>query len=267
MSQEDYDIENQSFPSFRADLNNNLGAIATNNSGAVEPVTKFPYMLWADTTAGIMKQRNAANTAWIEVWDLIAGIVIEVVPTGTLSDFAGSAAPTGYVLCDGATLDSVADTTLASLFAVIGTTYGGIGADDFNVPDFRGRIPIGLDNLGGTPANRMTNGQADILGGAGGVEDVSLIEAQNGPHTHTGGTHTHTGGAHTHDYNDPNTLSVTVGTTATGLHSRIHDPGTTTSAGAVATTSAGAVATTSSGSGAVHANDQPWMAVTKIIKK
>lgn len=75
MSQEDYDIENQSFPNFRTDLNNNLGAIATNNSGATEPATTFPYMLWADTTAGKMKQRNAGNTAWIELWDLTAGII------------------------------------------------------------------------------------------------------------------------------------------------------------------------------------------------
>ena len=79
MPQEDYDIANQTFPLFRTDLNKNLGAIATNNSGATEPAITFPYMLWADTTAGLMKQRNAANDAWIEVWSLVTGGNLDAV--------------------------------------------------------------------------------------------------------------------------------------------------------------------------------------------
>lgn len=69
MSQEDYDIENQVFPDFRTDLNANLAAIVTNNSGLLEPIATFPYMLWADTTAGIMKQRDGSNTDWIELYN------------------------------------------------------------------------------------------------------------------------------------------------------------------------------------------------------
>lgn len=59
-------------------------------------------------------------------------------PVGSVQMFAGSAAPEGWLLCDGATLNSVANTKYAALFAVINTTYGGTGASSFKVPDCRG---------------------------------------------------------------------------------------------------------------------------------
>ncbi len=73
MSQHDMDIANQAGAAFRADLNNALVALAGNNSGATAPATTFPYMWWPDTTTGIMKQRNAANTAWLDRWQLSGG--------------------------------------------------------------------------------------------------------------------------------------------------------------------------------------------------
>ena len=59
-------------------------------------------------------------------------------PVGSIQMFAGSSAPEGWVLCDGTTLDSVANPKYAALFAVISTTYGGTGAASFKVPDCRG---------------------------------------------------------------------------------------------------------------------------------
>jgi hypothetical protein len=69
MAQHDYDLANQAGSLFRADLNNLCDAILTNNSGASAPTGSglAAYMWWADTTTGWLKQRNAANTAWIEV--------------------------------------------------------------------------------------------------------------------------------------------------------------------------------------------------------
>jgi hypothetical protein len=70
VAQHDYSIANQSGAAFRADLNNALAAIVSQNSGAAEPSTTFAYQPWADTTNGLFKIRNAANSAWITLYQL-----------------------------------------------------------------------------------------------------------------------------------------------------------------------------------------------------
>lgn len=70
MSQHDYDLANQAGAAFRADLNIVLAAIVSQNSGATAPSTTFAYQWWADTTTGLLKIRNAANSAWVTVGDL-----------------------------------------------------------------------------------------------------------------------------------------------------------------------------------------------------
>lgn len=72
MSQHDYDLANQAGTAFRADLNSALAAIVSQNSGATAPATTFAYQWWADTTSGLLKIRNAANSAWITVGTLAA---------------------------------------------------------------------------------------------------------------------------------------------------------------------------------------------------
>lgn len=67
MAQHDYDLANQSRTAFRADLNNALIAIATQNSGATAPATTYAGLVWWDTTANLIKVRNSANTAWVTV--------------------------------------------------------------------------------------------------------------------------------------------------------------------------------------------------------
>jgi hypothetical protein len=70
MAQHDYIIANQSGAAFRADLNNALAAIASQNSGANEPSVTYAYMPWADTTTGLFKIRNTANTGWVTLYQL-----------------------------------------------------------------------------------------------------------------------------------------------------------------------------------------------------
>jgi len=70
MATHDYVIANASGAAVRADLNNALAAIVSNNSNATEPATTYSYQWWADTTAGILKFRNAANDAWIDIVQL-----------------------------------------------------------------------------------------------------------------------------------------------------------------------------------------------------
>lgn len=72
--------------------------------------------------------------------DLVAQTLINM--SGMVIPFAGAAAPSGWLLCDGA---AVSRTTYARLFTVIGTTYGaGNGTTTFNLPDARGRNIIGV---------------------------------------------------------------------------------------------------------------------------
>jgi microcystin-dependent protein len=67
-------------------------------------------------------------------------------PTGAVIPFAGAAAPTGYLLCNGA---AVSRTTYAALFAVLSTTFGvGDGSTTFNVPDMRETSPVGVGTRG-----------------------------------------------------------------------------------------------------------------------
>ena len=95
------------------------------------------------------------------------------VLTGEQKAYAGpaSAIPAGWLLCTGA---PVSRTTYATLFAVIATAYGvGDGSTTFNLPDKRGRVSAGADNMGGSAANRVTVvsiGAAAVLGVAGGSE-------------------------------------------------------------------------------------------------
>lgn len=85
MSTHDYLIDNQTGANFRVDLNNVLSAIVSNNSNATEPTTTFAFMWWADTTAGILKQRNSSNTDWVNILDLTSGAVLST-STNDLTD-------------------------------------------------------------------------------------------------------------------------------------------------------------------------------------
>ncbi len=77
MSQHDFNIANQTFPSFRADLNDALVAAATMSAGSSAPTTPYAYQLWFDTTTGTWKVRNSGNTAWVSTitTDLATGNV------------------------------------------------------------------------------------------------------------------------------------------------------------------------------------------------
>ena len=72
MATHDYVLANQSGSAFRSDLNNALSAIVSQNSSSTEPATKYSYQYWIDTspTPALIKQRNAANDAWITLGEV-----------------------------------------------------------------------------------------------------------------------------------------------------------------------------------------------------
>lgn len=70
MTQHDYNIANQTFPSTRSDLNNALAAVQSLNSGASDPSTTVAGMLAYNTTDTYIKQRNAADSAWLKLFKI-----------------------------------------------------------------------------------------------------------------------------------------------------------------------------------------------------
>ncbi|MCY1271605.1 Phage Tail Collar Domain protein [compost metagenome] len=159
MSQHDMVLDNQSGASFRSDLNNALQAVATNQSGSGAPPTIYSYQFWADTSAGLLRMRNAGNTAWITVGLLGVPNLGHILP-GTVVFHAKNAAPTGYLKANGAT---VSRNTYADLFAEIGTTFGaGDGSTTFNLPDLRAEFIRGWDDSRGVDSGRVFgSSQAD----------------------------------------------------------------------------------------------------------
>jgi microcystin-dependent protein len=96
--------------------------------------------------------------------------------------YGGAAAPTGWLLCDGA---AISRATYAALFAVVGTVFGaGDGSTTFNILDLRGRLALGKDNMGGSSANRVTATEADNLGQGSGAENHTLVVGEMPAHTH-----------------------------------------------------------------------------------
>jgi hypothetical protein len=77
MAQADYVVANGTGAAVRSDLNGQLAAIVSNNSGATEPGTMYAYQWWADTTAGLLKLRNSANNAWITLRELDGTLLME----------------------------------------------------------------------------------------------------------------------------------------------------------------------------------------------
>ena len=74
MSQSDMVIADQPGAAFLADLNSALAALVAQSSGSTEPATTYAFQFWADTTSGLLKQRNAANNDWIAILNLSTGL-------------------------------------------------------------------------------------------------------------------------------------------------------------------------------------------------
>lgn len=112
------------------------------------------------------------------------------VPLASGLDYWGTSAPNStFAFAYG---QAISRTTYATCFAKMGTAYGsGDGSTTFNLPDKRGRVSAGKDDMGGTAANRLTSSGAvtgTSLGYAGGLESHTLLLDQITQHSHTATT-------------------------------------------------------------------------------
>lgn len=175
-------------------------------------------------------------------------IVADEIP-GVVKSYAGSTAPAGYLFCDGS---SVAVATYPDLFAIIGYTFGGAGAN-FNLPDLRGRVDPGPDNMGTGAAGRITANNA--LGNTAGLQTHTLTSAQMPVHTHGPGTY-------------QLTPAIASGTPSAYTAPSLMGVGPTPAFGVI-TTAAPNIATgvsSATGGGGSHNNLQPYLILNKIIK-
>ena len=133
MATHDYVIANGTGAAVRADLNNALAAIVSNNSGSSEPGTTYAYQWWADTNANVLKLRNSANNAWITLRELDGTMLIE----------DGSASTPGLAFADDANTGIFSPAADQIGFATGGAERLEIGSSEvvFNDPsndvDFR----------------------------------------------------------------------------------------------------------------------------------
>lgn len=235
-------------------------AVANTGSGTITVNTSLSQLIDGATSitilAGQTKLIHCTGAQFVTVGGGGGAV------TGSLVDYLGSTAPTGYVLASGRTIGSAASSGTEranddcyALFVLLWNSManteaavsGGRGANadsdwasnkTIALPDLRGRVTAGKDNMGGTTASRLTSGGSGItgttLGTSGGAQTHTLTTAQLASHAH-GGSFWASGGA----------AYITA------------NPGFDNSAFA---------GVSSNGSGAAHQNTQPTLVLNKIIK-
>jgi microcystin-dependent protein len=168
------------------------------------------------------------------------------VPTGMLQMWSTASAPTGYLLCDGS---AVSRSTYSALFAVISTTFGtGDGSTTFNLPDYRGRSPLGVS---GSYALASTGGSAD-----------AVVVSHS---------HTITDPSHNHGLNSnimigsQGSSGLNTGVGAGGAYTKVGQLGDTGNTGGTGYAGTG-ISINTTGSSGTGANLQPYLAINFIIK-
>jgi microcystin-dependent protein len=153
------------------------------------------------------------------------------MPIGMMTDWAGAAAPSGFLLADGIATHLIA--TYPALYAVLGTTYGGDGITTFGVPDTRGRALFGINPALASPTGDRITGVTFVNGTTGGAQTHTLDITEIPPHTHE--------------------------------YDKTTDDGVGASGGIVRPINHTADNTSSVGGGASHNNMPPYMLMPKII--
>lgn len=210
-------------------------SIAGASSAAAIPIADAGSYYTTDNVEAAFQQLGPLLT---QIVTALAG----ATPTGAISPYCGSTAPTGYVLGSGKTISNLAgggteraNADTANLYTLLwntsnvsptllqiqdssgsNTTRGASAANDYAankrlpLPDFRGRVIAGLSNLGGTDSTRITIAGAGFDGttvfNSGGSQTHTLITAELASHTHVA-----TDAGHTHTWTSSGTHTHTMG--------------------------------------------------------
>lgn len=173
-------------------------------------------------------------------------------PTGSVMEFAGSSAPSGWLFCDGSAVSRI---TYSALFGILNTTYGaGDGSSTFNLPDLRGRVVVGAGAGPGLTSR--------TLAATGGEETHLLTTGELPAHNHPGST----AADHTH----PQNVSANPGTGGPGIRADYNADATGLSVypQGIGTGGSGAIGVTvaSQGGGTAHNTMPPFLVLNRIIK-
>lgn len=125
---------------------------------------------WPAIVGAQVEQEETPTQSGVQE-DAESGGTSSAQPTGSIVAYGGTAAPTGWLLCNGS---AVSRTTFGTLFGVLGTAFGsGDGSTTFNLPNLQQRFPLG----------KATSGTGSTLGGTGGTVDHA--HSSTGAHEHS----------------------------------------------------------------------------------
>jgi len=216
----------------------------------------------APTAASGTSSTQIATTAFVQV---------NGTPTGGLMMWPTASPPTNWLLCNGA---AVSRTTYATLFAVVGTTFGvGDGSTTFNLPNYADRLPIGagssysVNSQGGSATTTLTTNELP-------AHSHSASSSSSSSFTGNAGTTSYTDLSHTHSYNLGSITASGVYAQVTsqnagpvntsGASINMNHAHTFTPTGAVSTSTSTSIGST--GSGAAFTNLPPYLGIYFIIK-
>jgi microcystin-dependent protein len=171
------------------------------------PTSGVQHQEWQEYGGDRRYRRQMVSGLW-QAWEQIFNTKPDAIPIGSILDYGGTTAPTGWVLCYGQQyIISTPGSTYYALYQVLGTRYNNPApsAGYFRVPDYRGRVGAGFELAGGgATTNRLgaaTGGvNGDVLGATGGEGAHVLLDAELSSHSHGASTIVVSkAGAHTHD--------------------------------------------------------------------
>ena len=178
-------------------------------------------------TAGEVPTTTKWNKLWSNDADFDARLALIAIP-GLITPYGGSSAPSGWLIADGS---AVSRTTYAALFAIIGTVFGsGDGSTTFNLPNLKGRVPVGKDS-GQT--------EFDVVGETGGAKTHTLTTTEMPAHTHA--------------------FSIFAVGSSNGVH-------VAAASGTIVSGPTTNDSNVSTGGGGAHNNLQPYIALNYLIK-